>query len=92
MAPPGFRPAMFRPPFDFEKRIGEIQAIIDDEKTPEGQRKNLEFLIKLYKERKIDGYEIVYIQDQKIIQRKELHGNSPWWNEVSYLLMLDRLV
>jgi hypothetical protein len=72
----------------FEKKLRETVTGTDEEKEKQKQnRENYETALELYKNNKLPGiegmYHLTFIQDGKIRDLDQLHGNSPYLTEVS---------
>ena len=72
-------------PFDIEARILQLREYLDPN-SPNYERKeqheNIRAVIKLYEERKIDGVNMVYIVNAKVVSEEELFSRKTWgWVE-----------
>lgn len=78
-----FSPAIPLPAvFDVQKRIQLLCGFLDPNNPqcqPEQQHVNIKAAIKLYKDKKIDGLQHVYIMEGKIVTRQEVFNKGTTW-------------
>lgn len=84
MTPPSFAPAIVLPPFDVQKRLAELQKMLDENTVPQEQRANITLAIEMYRKGELPRKlgELTLFQDGKVTTLEEIHGKSPWWAEV----------
>jgi len=76
--------------FDVQGRIQELRGYLDPKHPlyqPE-QNVNIEAVIKLYKEKKINGIQEVWIMEGKVVTEEEADNRAGWvwvWCEVCFL-------
>lgn len=72
-----------------KERLKELPKLLDDTETEEGQKPNIRKAIEMYKNKELPGPKGIshatYIQDGQPTTLKKLHGNSPYWREVSII-------
>jgi hypothetical protein len=77
--------------FDIQGRIQELRGYLDP-KHPLYQPKqnvNIEAIIKLYEEKKIDGIQEVWVMEGKVVTEEEADNRAGWvwvWCEVCFLI------
>jgi hypothetical protein len=68
-------------PFDIKGHILYLHEFLDPNSPNykgKEQHKNIQAIIKLYEEQKIDGVNMVYIVDTKIVSKKEMFLRKTW--------------
>jgi hypothetical protein len=72
-----------------KERLEELPKMLDDEETEEGQKPNIRKAIEMYKNTELPGpkgiFHASYIQDGQPTTLDKIHGNSPYWREVSII-------
>jgi hypothetical protein len=81
--------------FDVQERIQQLRSYLDPKHPfhhPE-QNVNIEAVIKLYEEKKIDGIQEVWVVEGKVVTEEEADNRpgSVWvWCEVCFLITLKK--
>ena len=75
--------------FDVQERIQQLRSYLDPKHPfhhPE-QNVNIEAVIKLYEEKKIDGIQEVWLVEGKVVTEEEARNHTGWvWEEVCLFL------
>ncbi|KAL2002676.1 hypothetical protein VTN02DRAFT_6211 [Thermoascus thermophilus] len=90
MTPPSFAPAITLPPFDVQKRLAELQKMLDENTVRQEQRANITLAIEMYHKGQLPKRlgELTLFQDGRVTTLEEIHGKSPSWVEgVAYQFM-----
>jgi hypothetical protein len=75
--------------FDVQERIQQLRSYLDP-KHPyyhAEQKVNIEAVIKLYEEKKIDGIQEVHVMEGKVVTEEEANNCPGWvwvWSEVGF--------
>jgi hypothetical protein len=70
-------------------RLEELPKLLVDRETEEEQKPNIRKALEMYKNGELPGPNTVYFQDGKPIPHDKIHGNSPFWREVSITRTVD---
>ena len=72
--------------FDVQGHIQQLYNCLDPKHPlyqPEQQHVNIKAVIKLYEDKKIDGFQEVWVMEGKVVTKEEARNRTGWaWQEV----------
>ena len=72
-----------------KERLEELPTLLVDKETEEEQKPNIRKALEMYRNGELPRPKTVYFQDGKPTPHDKIHGNSPFWREVSIIGTVD---